>query len=111
MKRNRGGRLRLFGMTLLLLKLVVSRNRSVSGAKDCLPFLAQVLPLHLVLGRHLVACLKYMAANKKQKSIALDLDVIGDLTVSNYTFKIQRSKELVAHMILCHDYPFNIMDH
>jgi len=52
-----------------------------------------------------------MAANKKQKSIALDLDVIGDLTVSNYTFKIQRSKELVAHMILCHDYPFNIMDH
>jgi len=47
-KRERGGRLRLFGMTLILLKLVVSRNRSVSGAKSCLPFPVQVLPLHLV---------------------------------------------------------------
>jgi hypothetical protein len=63
------------------------------------------------LGRHLVACLKYVAANKKQKSIVLDPNAAGDISLSNYTFKIERSRELAAHMILCHDYPFNIMEH
>jgi hypothetical protein len=65
------------------------------------------LKFYPTLGRHLVVCLKYVAANKKQKFIALDLDATGDQTVSNYTFKIERSRELAAHMILCHDYPFN----
>jgi hypothetical protein len=52
-----------------------------------------------------------VAANKKQKSIALDPDATGDLSMSNYTFKIEKSRELVVHIILCHDYPFNIMKH
>jgi hypothetical protein len=31
--------------------------------------------------------------------------------MSNFTFKIERSRELAAHMILCHDYPFKIVEH
>jgi hypothetical protein len=63
------------------------------------------------LGRHLVACLKYVSANKKQKCIALDPEAMGDISMSNFTFKIERSRELAAHMILCHDYPFKIVEH
>jgi hypothetical protein len=58
------------------------------------------------LGRHLVACLKYVSANKKKKCIALNPDATGDIFVSNFTFKIERSRELAAHMNFCHDYPF-----
>lgn len=63
------------------------------------------------LGRYLVACLKYVATNKKQKFIALDPNATGDLSMSNFTFKIERSRELDAHMILCHNYLFNIMEY
>jgi hypothetical protein len=31
--------------------------------------------------------------------------------MSNYTFKIDKFRELAAHMFLCHDYLFNIMEH
>jgi hypothetical protein len=31
--------------------------------------------------------------------------------MSNFTFKIERSRELAAHMILCHDYPFKIVEY
>jgi len=44
------------------------------------------------LSRHLVACLKYVVANKKQKSIALDPNATRDLSMSNFTFKIERSR-------------------
>jgi hypothetical protein len=43
--------------------------------------------------------------------MGVDLDAMGDQTVSNYNFKIERSRELAAHMIIYHDYPFNIIEH
>jgi hypothetical protein len=64
------------------------------------------------LGRHLIACIPYVAANKKQKTLTVDPDVAGDVsTMSNFSFKPDKVKELAAHMVLYHEYPFNMMEH
>jgi hypothetical protein len=87
----------------------VLRNRSVSGAKSCLPFPVQVLPLHLV-GIWLHVSNMWLPTRSKSP-LPLILMRWGIYLCQNYTFKIERSRELAAHMILCHNYPFNIMEH
>jgi len=48
MKRSKGRRLPTFGMTLFLLKLVVSKNCIVIDVKGCLVFKVPILPQYLV---------------------------------------------------------------
>jgi hypothetical protein len=65
------------------------------------------------LGRHLVACVKYVESNKKQKTLSLDPGGIGSevCALSNFTFNESKIRELAAHMVLFHEYPFNMMEH
>ncbi|XP_059435493.1 zinc finger BED domain-containing protein RICESLEEPER 2-like [Corylus avellana] len=64
---------------------------------------------------HLTACVKFVELNslKKQKTLSFepsdDNDDLGTLT--NFTFNQKKVRELAAHMILLHEYPFNMMEH
>ena len=52
-------------------------------------------------------------SNKKQKTVSFELnsdhDGVGSLTA--FSYKEGRVRELVAHMLLLHEYPFNMMEH
>jgi hypothetical protein len=67
------------------------------------------------LSRHLTGCKKFVELNnhKKQKTFCFepsdDNDDFG--TLSNFVYNEKRVKELVAHMVLLHEYPFNMMEH
>ncbi|KAG6661883.1 hypothetical protein CIPAW_03G205900 [Carya illinoinensis] len=64
------------------------------------------------LRRHLLTCLPYMGSKKKQKVLAVESkEVDGNFTVSNFTYDRGRVRELAAHMILYHEYPFSMMEH
>jgi hypothetical protein len=64
------------------------------------------------LSRHLIACIPFIASNKKQKTLTIDPNVVGDVsTVSNFSFKPDKVRELAAQMVLYHEYPFNMMEH
>jgi deoxyadenosine/deoxycytidine kinase len=67
------------------------------------------------LSRHLTGCKKFVELNnhKKQKTFCFepsdDNDDFG--TLSNFVYNEKRVKELAAHMVLLHKYPFNKMEH
>ncbi|XP_042988803.1 zinc finger BED domain-containing protein RICESLEEPER 1-like [Carya illinoinensis] len=64
------------------------------------------------LRRHLLTCLPYMGSKKKQKVLAVESkEADGNFTVSNFTYDRGRVRELAAHMILYHEYPFSMMEH
>jgi hypothetical protein len=65
------------------------------------------------LGRHLVACVKYVESNsKKQKVLTHDRGKLGGgANLTNFSFSEKRVRELAAHMVLFHEYPFNMMEH
>jgi hypothetical protein len=57
-------------------------------------------------------CIPYIAFNKKQKTFTIDPNVAGDVsTVANFSFKLDKVRELAAQMVLYHEYPFNMMEH
>ncbi|XP_059429198.1 zinc finger BED domain-containing protein RICESLEEPER 2-like [Corylus avellana] len=67
------------------------------------------------LSRHLTACVKFVELNslKKQKTLSFEpsdgSDGLGTLT--NFSFNEKKVRELAAHMVLLHEYPFNMMEH
>ncbi|XP_062147730.1 zinc finger BED domain-containing protein DAYSLEEPER-like [Alnus glutinosa] len=65
------------------------------------------------LGRHLVACVKYVESNsKKQKVLTRDRGELGGgASLTNFSFSEKRVRELAVHMVLFHEYPFNMMEH
>jgi hypothetical protein len=70
------------------------------------------------LGRHLSSCVRYVEFynSKKQRTLSFepsrecsDHDGFGSLTT--FSYKESRVRELAAHMVLLHEYPFNMMEH
>jgi hypothetical protein len=65
--------------------------------------------------RHLTGCKKFVELNnrKKQKTLCFEPsdDNDGFGTVSNFVYNEKRVRELAAHMVLLHEYPFNMMEH
>ncbi|XP_059441916.1 zinc finger BED domain-containing protein RICESLEEPER 2-like [Corylus avellana] len=67
------------------------------------------------LGRHLKKCNTFLGAKdkKKQKVLSIDGTMDGDGvgSIRNFTYDERKSRELCPHMILYHEYPFNIVEH
>jgi len=66
------------------------------------------------MGTHLKTCLSYISANKKKKQNVLSLEatkVDGLGSVTNFTYDEKKAREFCSHMILYHEYPFNIVEH
>jgi len=64
------------------------------------------------LGRHLESCLKYVGSKKKQKVLSVESNASGDVgIISNFQFDESKVRELLAHMILYHEYPFRMVEH
>jgi hypothetical protein len=67
------------------------------------------------LSRHLTGCKKFVELNnrKKQKTLCFEPsdDHEGFGIVSNFVYNEKRVRELAAHMVLLHEYPFNMMEH
>jgi hypothetical protein len=70
------------------------------------------------LNRHLTSCVRFVEYHnsKKQKTLSFepsrecsDHDGFGSLTT--FSYKESRVRELAAHMVLLHEYPFNMMEH
>jgi hypothetical protein len=63
-------------------------------------------------GRHLESCLKYVGSKKKQKVLSVEGNESGGVDIiSNFQFDESKVRELLAHMILYHEYPFRIVYH
>jgi hypothetical protein len=56
---------------------------------------------------------KYVESNsKKQKVLTHDRGELGGgASLTNFSFSEKRVRELAAHMVLFHEYPFNMMEH
>jgi hypothetical protein len=67
------------------------------------------------LSRHLTGCKKFVELNnrKKQKTLCFEPSDENDGfgTLSNSVYNEMRVRELAAHMVLLHEYPFNMMEH
>jgi hypothetical protein len=64
------------------------------------------------LGMHLVACVKYVASNSKQKILTYDHSQLGGgAIVTNFSWTEKKVRELASHMVLFHEYSFNMMEH
>jgi hypothetical protein len=67
------------------------------------------------LSRYLTRCKKLVKLNncKKQKTLSFELsnDNDGFGTLTNFVYNEKRVRELVANMVLLHDYPLNMMEH
>jgi hypothetical protein len=67
------------------------------------------------LSRHLTFCVRFVERNslKKQKNLSFEPSDNNDGfgTLINFTFNEKRVRELATHMILLHEYPFNMMKH
>jgi hypothetical protein len=64
------------------------------------------------LGSHLGACVKYVESNnKKQKILTFYKSDGWGATLSNFSYNEKKVRELAAHMVLFHEYPFNMMEH
>jgi hypothetical protein len=50
--------------------------------------------------------------SKKQKTLTFDPSEMGRVgSLSNFSYNEKRVRELTAHMVLFHEYPFNMMEH
>lgn len=50
--------------------------------------------------------------NKKQKTLTFDPSEMGGVgSLLNFSFNEKKAKELVVHMVLFHEYPFNMIEH
>jgi hypothetical protein len=78
-------------------------------------FFVGKLSTTFTFNRHLTGCVKFVELNslKKQKTLSFELsnDTDGFGTLMNFTFNEKKVRELVAHMVLLHEYPFNMMEH
>jgi hypothetical protein len=66
------------------------------------------------LGRHLGACVKYVEFNnnKKQKTLTFDPSEMGGVgSLSKFSFNEKKVREFAGHMVLFHEYPFNMMEY
>ena len=67
------------------------------------------------LGRHLKKCNIFLGAKDKKKQNVLFIDGTRDGdgvgSIRNFTYDERKSIELCSHMILDHEYPFNIVEH
>ena len=67
------------------------------------------------LSRHLTGCKKFVELNnhKKQKTLSFEPsdDDDGFGTLINFIYNEKRVRGLAVHMVLLHEYPFNMMEH
>jgi hypothetical protein len=67
------------------------------------------------LNRHLTSCARFIEHNssKKQKTLSIDTSNEHDGVESLIPFSYKESKvrEMAVHMVLFHEYPFNMMEH
>jgi hypothetical protein len=67
------------------------------------------------LNRHLASCARFIEHNssKKQKTLSFDLnsDYNGVESLTAFSYKESKVRKLSAHIVLFHEYPFNIMEH
>ncbi|XP_075664493.1 zinc finger BED domain-containing protein RICESLEEPER 1-like [Castanea sativa] len=62
--------------------------------------------------RHLKGCLSRKLADKKQKQLAVNKGgVESEVAIANFKYDHAKIKEKASHMILVHEYPFNMMKH
>ncbi|KAF3975055.1 hypothetical protein CMV_001660 [Castanea mollissima] len=62
--------------------------------------------------RHLKGCLSRKLADKKQKQLAVNKGgVESEMVIANFKYGHAKIKEKASHMILVHEYPFNMMKH
>ena len=62
--------------------------------------------------RHLKCCLSHKLANKKQKQLVVNEGgVESEVTIENFKYDHAKVREKASHMILVHEYPFNIVEH
>jgi hypothetical protein len=55
---------------------------------------------------------KYVASNSKQKILTYDHSQLGGgATFTNLSWSEKKVRELASHMVLFHEYPFNMMEH
>jgi hypothetical protein len=63
----------------------------------------------------LTSCARFVEHNssKKQKTLSFDpsSDHDGVKSLTAFSYKESRVRELAAHMVLFHEYPFNMMEH
>jgi hypothetical protein len=67
------------------------------------------------LSRHLTSCVRFVEKNslKKQKTLSFEPsdDNDGFRTLTNFNFNDKRVRELSTHMVLLHEYPFNMIEY
>ncbi|XP_075675234.1 zinc finger BED domain-containing protein RICESLEEPER 1-like [Castanea sativa] len=62
--------------------------------------------------RHLKGCLSHKIANKKQKQLVVNEGgVESEVAIANFEYDHAKVREKASHMILMHEYPFNMMEH
>ena len=67
------------------------------------------------LNRHLTSCARFIEHNnsKKQKTLSFEPSSEHDGVESlvGFSYKESKVREMAAHMVLLHAYPFNMMEH
>ena len=62
--------------------------------------------------RQLKGCLSHKLADKKQKQLAVDEGrVESEVEIASFKYDHAKVREKASHMILVHEYPFNIVEH
>ncbi|KAM4069756.1 hypothetical protein ACB094_12G114000 [Castanea mollissima] len=62
--------------------------------------------------RHLKGCLSRKLADKKQKQLAINEGgVESEVAIANFNYDHAKVREKASHVILVHEYPFNMMEH
>ena len=62
--------------------------------------------------RHLKGCLSHKLADKKQKQLAVDEGrVESEVEIASFKYDHAKVREKASHMILVHEYPFNMIEH
>ncbi|XP_030964253.1 zinc finger BED domain-containing protein RICESLEEPER 1-like [Quercus lobata] len=61
--------------------------------------------------RYLKGCLSHKLADKKQKQLAVNEGgVESEVAIANFKYDRAKVREKASHMILVHEYPFNMME-
>jgi hypothetical protein len=61
--------------------------------------------------RHLNSCIPRIAASKKQKVVTFESNYGSVGFRLCFTYDHKKVRELAYHMILCHEYPFMVVEH